>query len=587
MPHSRPDCHFEVHVKIVSPLVVLACLLFSSGAVIAAAAPDAKANSPMDAVSRASKAGHVLDSLAPLTWFEVPNSAVSASGEMYPYPAGTYFGNSPNIRFFDESGASYDSVRNRMVVFGGGHGDYAGNEIMVFDIDTLRWIRINDPSPRLDTTGLIERSGYYPDANGNPDRQQPRSRHSYWSQVHLPTIDRYCAVGAFGTFPNGLAAPRVDCFDFATRLWSQKKDVPNAGGLLTATFDPSTNRVWVMGNRTSGDGYLAEWDPAADTWTRRSTNPSGVNDRSGPLLDTKRRRLVFLGGGHVRMFDLTQPGMLVSQLITLRGDGEIANRDRPGFAYDPVNDKYVAYSGVEGGGTRDIYIIDPVTWTSTRTALGGTAAPAVPASVDTGGWFNGIYGRLAYIPTRNAFIFINNHVKDTVFFFKLSSDSGAPAVVSAVEYYYPAWDMYFVTAIADEVAKLDAGIFTGWSRTGQSFSVYSSASAPFSAATVWRFFGTTFDPKSSHFYTANAAEYGDLLTNPNWQLEGPVFSAPLPAANGACAAGSAPIYRLYNGSMGGVPNHRFTTDASERTRMMAAGWIPEGAGIGVGFCAAQ
>ena len=67
------------------------------------------------------------------------------------------------------------------------------------------------------------------------------------------------------------------------------------------------------------------------------------------------------------MFDLNQPGMLQSQLITLTGDGEIANRDRPGFAYDPVSDKYVAYSGVEGGGPRDIYIIDPDSWTSTRT----------------------------------------------------------------------------------------------------------------------------------------------------------------------------------------------------------------------------
>ena len=257
---------------------------------------------------------------------------------------------------------------------------------------------------------------------GTPICQQPRSRHSYWSQIYVPTTDRYCAVSAFGTFPNGLAAPRVDCFDFTTRRWSQMKDAPNAGGLLTTTFDPSTNRVWVMGNRSSGTGYLAEWDPAADTWTKRSTSPSGVNDRSGPLLDTKRRRLVFLGGGNVRMFDLTQPGMLVSQLITLKGDAEIALRDRPGFAYDPVNDKYVAYSGVEGGGTRDIYIIDPVTWTSTRTTLGGPVVPAIPASVDTGSWFNGIYGRLAYIPTKNAFIFINNHVKDTVFFFKLSAD---------------------------------------------------------------------------------------------------------------------------------------------------------------------
>lgn len=577
---SAPILPSEVHVKISSLPVALACLCLLGSTPIAAA----QANTPSAKAGTATSKAHPLDGLAPMTWFEVPNSAVSTSGAMYQYPAGVFFGNSPHIRFFDESGASYDSQRNRMVVFGGGHADYAGNEIMAFDIETLRWLRINDPSPRLDNAGLIERSGYYPDANGNPDLQQPRSRHSYWSQIYVPSTDRYCAVSAFGTFPNGLAAPRVDCFDFTTRRWTQMKDAPNAGGLLTTTFDPATNRVWVMGNRSSGTGYLAEWDPATDTWTKRSTSPSGVNDRSGPLLDTKRRRLVFLGGGNVRMFDLTQPGMLVSQLITLKGDAEIALRDRPGFAYDPVNDKYVAYSGVEGGGTRDIYVIDPVTWTSTRTTLGGPVVPAIPASVDTGSWFNGIYGRLAYIPSKNAFIFINNHVKDTVFFFKLSANAGGTGVVSAIEYYYPAWDMYFVTAMPDEIAKLDAGGFAGWTRTGLSFPVFSTVGT---APTVWRFFGTTFAPKSSHFYTADAAEYGDLLANPDWQLEGPVFSAPLPAADGSCAAGSAPIYRLYNNSMGSVPNHRFTTDADERARLMAAGWIPEGAGVGVGFCAAR
>jgi hypothetical protein len=394
-------------------VLLVTCVLFAAGR-------SQSATPAPPTTGKASARSSVLDTLPPMTWFEVPNSAVATSGQMYEFAPGTHFGTSPRIRFFDESGASYDSRRNRMVIFGGGHNDYAGNEIMVFEIDALRWVRINDPSPRMDPAGAIERSGYYPDANGNPDLQQPRSRHSYWSALYVPPIDRYCAISAFGTFPRGLAAPHVDCFDFDTKRWSQKADAPNAGGLLTATFDPSTNRVWVLGKRSSGSGYLAEWDPVTDAWTRRSTNPSGVNDRSAPLLDTKRRRLVFLGGGAVRVFDLNAPGMLASQLITVEGDAEIINRHRPGFAYDPVADKYVAYSGVESGGTRDIYLIDPETWVSTRTTLAGPTAPATPASVDVGSWFNGIYGRLAYIPTKNAFIFINNRIGHHVFFFKLS-----------------------------------------------------------------------------------------------------------------------------------------------------------------------
>jgi hypothetical protein len=169
---------------------------------------------------------------------------------------------------------------------------------------------------------------------------------------------------------------------------------------------------------------------------------------------------------------------------------------------------------------------------------------------------------------------------------------GGGSTTPAVEYYYAAWNFYFVTAIPAEIAALDGGAFGGvWQRTGQQFNVYSSTTAtrslPAGATTVWRFFSTTFAPKSSHFYTDIVAEYNSLLANPNWQLEGPVFSTPMPAADGTCPAGSIPIYRLFNNGMGGAPNHRFTTDPNVRAQMIAEGWAPEGFGIGVVFCSPQ
>jgi hypothetical protein len=158
----------------------------------------------------------------------------------------------------------------------------------------------------------------------------------------------------------------------------------------------------------------------------------------------------------------------------------------------------------------------------------------------------------------------------------------------AVEYYYTAWDFYFITAIPQEVAALDGGAFGGvWQRTGQKFSVYSTTNPPAGASTVWRFFSTTFSPKSSHFYTGIVAEYNALLANSNWQLEGVVFNTPMPATDGTCPAGSVSIYRLSNNGMGGAPNHRFTTDPNVRAQMIAMSWAPEGYGIGVVFCSPQ
>jgi hypothetical protein len=50
-------------------------------------------------------------------------------------------------------------------------------------------------------------------------------------------------------------------------------------------------------------------------------------------------------------------------------------------------------------------------------------------------------------------------------------------------------------------------------------------------------------------------------------------------ADGGCATGTVPLYRLYNNGMGGAPNHRYTTSVAVFNEMIAAGWLPEGHGI--------
>jgi hypothetical protein len=153
----------------------------------------------------------------------------------------------------------------------------------------------------------------------------------------------------------------------------------------------------------------------------------------------------------------------------------------------------------------------------------------------------------------------------------------------AVEYRYPEWNHYFVTASADEIAKLDAGVFAGWVRTGESFRVLPLDTA--GTADVCRFFSVSFAPKSSHFYTPYADECELVKQNPDWQYEGQVFAVLLSDDQGACAIGTVPLYRLYNDGQGGAPNHRYTTSMSIRNEMLQQGWIPEGNGaLGVVGC---
>lgn len=152
----------------------------------------------------------------------------------------------------------------------------------------------------------------------------------------------------------------------------------------------------------------------------------------------------------------------------------------------------------------------------------------------------------------------------------------------AVEYFNADFEHYFVTSNATEIEKLDAGDFHGWQRTGQTFKVFPTREA--GTVPVIRYFSDAFAPKSTHFYTLRAPGF-EVSLPPSWQYEGEPFYMTPPSFSGACPDGTVPIYRYYNKSKGGVPNHRFVADRSVHAAMLAAGWMAEGLGPGVAMCA--
>lgn len=166
---------------------------------------------------------------------------------------------------------------------------------------------------------------------------------------------------------------------------------------------------------------------------------------------------------------------------------------------------------------------------------------------------------------------------------------GAPGLVTLVEYYNAALDHYFLTPLPTEIALCDAGVApcAGWVRTGATFEAFASADAAHGTIAVCRFFDDAYAPKSAHFYALHGLGCEETLARfPDWRLESDdLFAMAAPSPDGACAAGTRPVFRLFNDGLGGAPDHRFTVDASIRATMIARGWIAEGYGIGVAFCA--
>ena len=90
------------------------------------------------------------------------------------------------------SGGIADTLRNRMIIWGGGHQNYSGNEVFSLNLNT------NPPAFTL----LTEPSFFNPNNQVCPDANAdgtPVSRETYDGLVYLPTVDRmFSFAGAKG-----------------------------------------------------------------------------------------------------------------------------------------------------------------------------------------------------------------------------------------------------------------------------------------------------------------------------------------------------------------------------------------------------
>jgi hypothetical protein len=148
-------------------------------------------------------------------------------------------------------------------------------------------------------------------------------------------------------------------------------------------------------------------------------------------------------------------------------------------------------------------------------------------------------------------------------------------VSTVVEYHNAALDHYFVTWLPEEIAALDAGVpFPGWTRTGQSFRTFTTPDA--GTSPVCRYY---IPPArgDSHFYGRGAAECEATgLAQPSLLLEASRFMHMMLPNAGTCPANATPVYRVFNNRADA--NHRYLTDRSLRSQMIARGWIAEGDG---------
>jgi hypothetical protein len=289
-------------------------------------------------------------------------------------------------------GGAFDTKRTRLIVWGGGHNDYYGNELYVFNVDSLKWFRITDPTPNPNLGGQT-----------NPDGT-PNSRHTYGGLAYIEHADRFFACGGAVAYPPGsCGADKVWTFNFDNLQWTDMRPSgtgPSTGCEDHCAYDPVGKKVYFFGVKSGMHSY----DYDQNSWTKHN---SDILYAYSSVVDPKRHKLVVVGRGNVYMYDIGN-GNYTQQTLQTTGGSAFIEKSHPGLAYDSKIDKIVGWHG------GDVYALDMDT--KVWTAYNAANAPA-PAN-------NGTFGRWRYVSKYNAYV-IPNRIGENVYFYKLTAGGSA------------------------------------------------------------------------------------------------------------------------------------------------------------------
>ena len=148
---------------------------------------------------------------------------------------------------------------------------------------------------------------------------------------------------------------------------------------------------------------------------------------------------------------------------------------------------------------------------------------------------------------------------------------------TVIEYFNRQVGRYFITGRANEQALLDAQT-ASFARTGMQFRARDSTYRDIPETPVCRLYGAPeAGGSNTHFY-GTGEDCPTLNTVSQLRFEGFDFAATQPV-NSACPAGSPNIvFRLFNNKIAtNAGNHRYVVSVATKAKMLAQGWIDEGA----------
>lgn len=310
-------------------------------------------------------------------------------------------------------GGTFDSTRNRLLINGGGHGGYPGNEVYALDFDTGIFSRLSDPGLPIAT--------HPPCVDSIVGGTQPNARHTYDGIEYMPNVDKmlifsgslYCGSGDYHS--------DTWLFNLANNTWaatSPSGTIPRGGPEINTAYDSNTGKVFLH------DVWeLSSYDPNTNTWTQLSNNflaGSQITTYMVGVIDPVRKRYILIGNGMAWYYSIAAGSTYIKTALPMTGATTLRDAAAPGLAYDSQNDQIVGWFGSD-----TIYKLNltNLTWT-TATFTGG---PPLNAGACSG---NGcVFGKWVYSPTSGVFAVLTDANKD-VSTLRITPATGAPPPIT-------------------------------------------------------------------------------------------------------------------------------------------------------------
>ena len=372
------------------------------------------------------------------------------SGDVFPYSYA-----SPGNVVTAWSSFAWDTARGNLLLWGGGHGNYRGNEIYTWQGSTGAWTRGSLPSL------VVPYAGSYVVA----DDAAPMSAHTYSGNTYLQNNDMFVAFGG-AVFNSGGAFMVRDGQGGLTKagpwLWDPTKaDAMKVGGTTGSGYNPTriggqmwTNRFdqttavtpsnfiyasTVYQNEAGVDVVYMYADPSGgnrgnlykytvgdvrnggtDTWEKIGVTANTPTTDNAAAIDSLHGLFV-----HTSATGYSPSGLGVWSLANANAGNPSANQDtfvslvnadgsafqmskKYGIDYDAANDKFLLWDNTQAGTvwvTQAAFNLDGSvanTWTIEELVSTTGAQP-------TGQSINGVLGKWEYVHELGAFVALNEY----------------------------------------------------------------------------------------------------------------------------------------------------------------------------------